>query len=112
LCHTNNRLLIATGGDGEDVILETTGGVVAYNVMSGTVRQVVDIDSSKGDTVSPSRVLFRESLMWHRFFETRPHPGLRSFNFGACLMWDAMCAIKWSIIVASSNTSLELLDRK
>jgi hypothetical protein len=54
LCHTNNRLLTATGGDGEDVILGTTGGMVAYNVTSGAVRQVIDIDSSRGDTISPS----------------------------------------------------------
>jgi hypothetical protein len=81
-CHTDNRLLIATGGDGGDVILGTPGGVVVYNVRSGTVKQVMDIDASRSDTVvSPSRVVFRESIVRHRFFEARPHPGLRYFSF-------------------------------
>ncbi|CAM0907319.1 unnamed protein product [Alopecurus aequalis] len=76
-CQSDNRLLVGIGGDGGNVILGTLGGVVAYNVRSRTVRQVVRIDASRGDIiVYPSRVVFRESLVRHGFFDARPHHGL------------------------------------
>jgi hypothetical protein len=80
----DGRLSVAAGGNGGDVVLGTRRGVVAYNVRSGTVRQVVDIDaSSSSDTISPSRRVFRGSLVRHGLFETWPHPGLPLFNFWA-----------------------------
>ena len=80
-CHgSDNKLLLATGGDRGDVILATPGCVVAYNVTTSRVRQV-NIDASRRDTVSPSAVVFRESLVWHPFFDARPHPSLPLFSF-------------------------------
>jgi hypothetical protein len=78
----DDRLLLAAGGDGGDVILGTNRGVVAYNARSGTVRQVVGV-ASTDHTISPSRRLFRGSLVRHDFFEARPHPGLPLFRFCA-----------------------------
>ncbi|KAI5008727.1 hypothetical protein ZWY2020_009775 [Hordeum vulgare] len=60
-----------------DVVLGHNSGVVAYNLRSRTVRQVVGGDASTGDThLLPSRHVFQESLVQHGFFEAQPHPGL------------------------------------
>uniref|UniRef100_A0A453ART1 Uncharacterized protein n=1 Tax=Aegilops tauschii subsp. strangulata TaxID=200361 RepID=A0A453ART1_AEGTS len=64
------------------VVMGLNQGVVAYNLRSRTVRQVVDADESGDDPLLlPSRYVFRESLVWHGFFEARRHPGLPSFRF-------------------------------
>jgi hypothetical protein len=78
-----DRLLLAEGGDGGDVLLGWRRGVVAYNVRSGTVRQVVGVDASRHGIISLSRRVFRGSLVRHDFFEARPHPGLPLFRFSA-----------------------------
>uniref|UniRef100_A0ACD5YBG5 Uncharacterized protein n=1 Tax=Avena sativa TaxID=4498 RepID=A0ACD5YBG5_AVESA len=77
----DDRLLLAAGGDRGDVVLGTHHGVVAYNLRSGAVRQVDR--ASRGDTISPSRRVFRGSLVRHGFFDARPHPGLPLFRFCA-----------------------------
>jgi hypothetical protein len=79
----DDTLLLAAGGDEGDVILGTRRGVVAFNVRSGTVRQVVGVGASRKDTIAPSRRVFRGSLVRHDFFEARPHPGLPLFRFCA-----------------------------
>ncbi|KAI5008721.1 hypothetical protein ZWY2020_009769 [Hordeum vulgare] len=77
VCWSVERPLLVAGGDGGDVVLGHNSGVVAYNLRSRTVRQVVGGDASTGDThLLPSRHVFRESLVRHGFFEARPHPGL------------------------------------
>ncbi|CAM0907324.1 unnamed protein product [Alopecurus aequalis] len=85
LCPTHRgKLQLAASGDGGDVVLGTRGGVVAYNMRSGTVRKVVGIDTSRGgEAVLPLRSVFRESLVRHGFFDARPHPGLPLFSFRA-----------------------------
>ncbi|XP_020152062.1 putative F-box protein At2g02030 [Aegilops tauschii subsp. strangulata] len=73
--------LLVAGGDGGDVVLGHNQGVVAYNLRSRTVRQVVDVDESGDEPLLlPSRYVFRESLVRHGFFEERKHPGLPSFR--------------------------------
>ncbi|XBI89347.1 hypothetical protein VPH35_027170 [Triticum aestivum] len=72
--------VLVAGGDRGDVVLGHNQGVVAYNLRSRTVRQVVDVDESGDDPLLPSRYVFRESLVRHGFFQARRHPGLPSFR--------------------------------